>query len=354
VLPSSGSEDESGEEESEIEDEELEIGGKASRPRLNLGDNLSDESDDDEGSHLEIDLSEDDNVPVSAFPPEIEGEEGDEEVEEKDQPIIEPTTRIAAVNLDWDNLRAGDLFTVFNSFLKMGSSSGRGKKGASKAIEGKLLSVRIYPSEFGKMRMEREEREGPGGGVFLETKKKGEKKRRGKEEIVVSGQEEEDEEEEEADKVGDDDDELEDRDSLGEGESVDEADDIEHGSLAGSDEDASGGEDEYDDDDDVDFDDNDESEPDYGNLDTLDNLDNLEILSDVSSNAGSEDIDMDKLRQYQLERLRYFYAVATFSTVEAASHVMLECDGTEFERTANVMDLSYVPDGMEFDDDEIK
>jgi hypothetical protein len=344
VLPSSGSEDEDDDDESEIEDEELEIGGKASRPRLDLGlgDNLSDESDDDEGSHLEIDLSEDDNEPVSAFPPEIEGEEGEEEEEEEDQPTIEPTTRIAAVNLDWDNLRAGDLFAVFNSFLKMGSSSGRGKKGASKAIEGKLLSVRIYPSEFGKMRMEREEREGPGGGVFLEKKKKGEKKRRGKEEIVVRGQEDhDDDEEEEADE------ELEDGDSFGQVESVDEAHDIEDRSLAGSDEDVSGGEDDDDDD-------SYKSEPDYGNLDTLDNLDNLEILSDASSNAGSEDIDMDKLRQYQLERLRYFYAVATFSTIEAASHVMLECDGTEFERTANVMDLSYVPDGMEFDEDETK
>lgn len=50
----------------------------------------------------------------------------------------------------------------------------------------------------------------------------------------------------------------------------------------------------------------------------------------------------------------YFYAVATFSTVAAAEHVMGELNGTEFERTANVFDLSYVPDEMDFTGDEVK
>jgi hypothetical protein len=51
---------------------------------------------------------------------------------------------------------------------------------------------------------------------------------------------------------------------------------------------------------------------------------------------------------------RYYYAVATFSSVAAAEFVMKECDGTEFERTANVFDLSYVPEEMDFGDDEVK
>jgi hypothetical protein len=33
---------------------------------------------------------------------------------------------------------------------------------------------------------------------------------------------------------------------------------------------------------------------------------------------------------------------------------MKECDGTEFERTANMFDLSYVPEDMDFGDDEVK
>lgn len=33
---------------------------------------------------------------------------------------------------------------------------------------------------------------------------------------------------------------------------------------------------------------------------------------------------------------------------------MTECNGTEFERTANMFDLSYVPDELDFSTDEAK
>jgi hypothetical protein len=51
---------------------------------------------------------------------------------------------------------------------------------------------------------------------------------------------------------------------------------------------------------------------------------------------------------------RYYYAVATFSNASAAARVLSECNGTEFEHTANIMDLSYVPDEMDFDGDEVR
>jgi hypothetical protein len=37
--------------------------------------------------------------------------------------------------------------------------------------------------------------------------------------------------------------------------------------------------------------------------------------------------------------------------VSAASYVFQEVGGTEFERTANIFDLSYVPDDMDFEED---
>ena len=46
---------------------------------------------------------------------------------------------------------------------------------------------------------------------------------------------------------------------------------------------------------------------------------------------------------------RYFYAVVECDTVEAASHLFSELEGAEFERSANVFDLSFVPDDMTFD-----
>lgn len=46
---------------------------------------------------------------------------------------------------------------------------------------------------------------------------------------------------------------------------------------------------------------------------------------------------------------RYYYAIVECDTVEAASHIYNELEGTELERSANVFDLSFVPDDMVFD-----
>ena len=69
---------------------------------------------------------------------------------------------------------------------------------------------------------------------------------------------------------------------------------------------------------------------------------------------GKEDYDSKALRRYQLQRLRYYYAVVKCDSVETARLIYQNCDGTEYESTANIFDLRYVPDDMEFDDDEAK
>lgn len=66
---------------------------------------------------------------------------------------------------------------------------------------------------------------------------------------------------------------------------------------------------------------------------------------------ADKDVDTRALRQYQLERLRYYYAVVYCNSVEAARAIYENCDGTEYESTANMFDLRYVPDGMDFDDE---
>lgn len=96
---------------------------------------------------------------------ESSSEEDSEDVEEEEDgalaemfekdgeevPMGEVTSRIAVVNLDWDNIRSADLLAVFSSFIPSG---------------GKILRVSIYPSDFGKERMEREEMEGPPKEIF--------------------------------------------------------------------------------------------------------------------------------------------------------------------------------------------
>lgn len=230
---------------------------------------LSEESDsENDGSHLNIDLSENEN----------EGEfEEEEEDEEEAGPSIDPTTRIAAVNLDWDNLRAADLYAVFNSFLSL---SKKGKAEGSSSGLGRLLDVKIYPSQFGKERMEKEELEGPGGGIFAGNAGIS-KKNRG----ILAGTDDEDE---------------------GDSEEYDEDSDEEEGSEGGIafevDSQDAGSQEVYEESDEG----SDEDElPRSSAKGRQPEIDGLEILSDVSSEADEGDIDMDKLREYQLERLRY-------------------------------------------------
>lgn len=173
--------------------------------------------------------------------------------QQSDVPLGEVTKRIAVVNLDWDNIRAEDLMAVFSSFVPTG---------------GRVTKVAVYPSEFGKERIEREETEGPPKEIFASNSGK--------------GQAEED----------------------------------------------------FDEDDEVDSDEEEEK-----------------IKQSILKNDEGEEFNSTELRKYQLERLRYFYAILTFSTKEAAKHVYDSVDGAEYLSSANFFDLRFVPDDTDFSDD---
>ncbi|KAG1831664.1 hypothetical protein DFJ58DRAFT_750457 [Suillus subalutaceus] len=71
----------------------------------------------------------------------------------------------------------------------------------------------------------------------------------------------------------------------------------------------------------------------------------------IHETRDGADYDEDALRMYQLEKLRYYYAVVECDTAEAAVHIYNELEGTELERSANVFDLSFVPGEMTFDEE---
>ena len=60
---------------------------------------------------------------------------------------------------------------------------------------------------------------------------------------------------------------------------------------------------------------------------------------------------MEKIRKYQVNRLNYYFALAEFSSPEAAQKVYEECDGVEYELSGIKYDLRVVSDDREFHDD---
>uniref|UniRef100_A0A1I7TZB6 NUC153 domain-containing protein n=1 Tax=Caenorhabditis tropicalis TaxID=1561998 RepID=A0A1I7TZB6_9PELO len=60
------------------------------------------------------------------------------------------------------------------------------------------------------------------------------------------------------------------------------------------------------------------------------------------------------VREYLVNKLKYYYAVITFDSVQSAIAVYEECDGFQFEETGLKMDMRFIPDEMEFEENRIK
>ncbi|KAJ7092673.1 hypothetical protein C8R44DRAFT_646688 [Mycena epipterygia] len=237
----------SDEEEDDVSDSsDSKTAGRHSTRPINLTDKDPD---------AEIDLDEDNFADLDAQAADYAKSHPDDAPSEGSQ-----TSRLAVVNLDWDHVRAAHLFKICASLVSPTASSvtsapkktdsDRPREGPSHLVRGKVLSVRIYPSEFGKERLAREEKEGPPPEIFKKS-------------------------------------------------SIVEEDEV--------------------------------------------NEKNIYQVGDEN------DYDEDALRRYQLERLRYYYAIITCDSTEAAAHIYSELEGTELERSANIFDLSFVPSDMTFD-----
>uniref|UniRef100_A0A803KXE2 NUC153 domain-containing protein n=1 Tax=Chenopodium quinoa TaxID=63459 RepID=A0A803KXE2_CHEQI len=118
----------------------------------NSSDTLGPESSG-ESSESELDgdsESDDDSLTSDSDDDEVAGvdvSEDDESVEVENVPVIDSEThRLAVVNMDWNQVKAVDIFMMLRSFLPK---------------EGRIKAVTVYPSEFGLKRMEEEAVRGP-------------------------------------------------------------------------------------------------------------------------------------------------------------------------------------------------
>ena len=82
--------------------------------------------------------------------------------------------------------------------------------------------------------------------------------------------------------------------------------------------------------------------------------------SSSSSGSGSSSSDSDPdasrelMRQYERDRMRYYYAIVECDSADTARAVYQQCDGLEFERSACKLDLRYVPDEDDFSAREVR
>ncbi|CAK7227958.1 pre-rRNA-processing protein esf1 [Sporothrix eucalyptigena] len=253
--------DEEEDSEEDIEDDKTAKGkGKSTTPydAARGGGFSASESDDDD---------DDDEDDESDGELEVEEESSSDEAvdtqqfreEEAEVPTGEVTNRIAIVNLDWDHVKSRDLMAMFSSFVP---KDGRGR----------IERISVYPSQFGKERMQREELEGPPREIFKDHK---------------------DSDEEDDSEGSEDDDEDED-----------------------------------------------------------DEEDDEKVKQDLLREEDDQDFDSNALRSYQLDRLRYYYAVMVCSDATTAEAIYRATDGSEYQSSSNFVDLRFVPDDVTFDDDE--
>ncbi|EHA49506.1 hypothetical protein MGG_00053 [Pyricularia oryzae 70-15] len=81
-----------------------------------------------------------------------------------------------------------------------------------------------------------------------------------------------------------------------------------------------------------------------------DSEDDEKIKQELLQEGDDQDFDTDALRSYQLDRLRYYYAIMVCSDKHTAETIYREVDGREYLASSNFLDLRFVPDDVTFDD----
>jgi NUC153 domain len=203
----------------------------------------------------------------------------------------EATRRLAVMGLDWSNARAVDIFVSLQSFCPPGKV---------------LKEVKVHPSKFGLERLALEAKLGP---QVLQPMDR----------AILDGLSGENAAEGDAGGPG-------------------EADEAEAGSAvesggegSGSGEDGSEGDSET-------LSSEDEDEDEVRGV--------METALDVDARKQEE---QSKMRKYEEDRLKYYFAVADFEDVKTADAVYEQCDGVEYETTGLAFDLRFVPNDMVID-----
>ena len=68
--------------------------------------------------------------------------------------------------------------------------------------------------------------------------------------------------------------------------------------------------------------------------------------SGKNTKKKNEDMNAVALRAYELSKLRYYFAIAVTDSPRTAEALYQQLDGIEFEHSAMVFDMRFVPDDV--------
>jgi hypothetical protein len=206
----------------------------------------------------------------------------------------ESSPYLAVCNLDWRHVRAVDIFVILSSFCS-----------------NEVKSVKIYKSNFGKERLEKERIYGPPAAIWKKTTKEAANDQ-------LSSQEETDDTGPSSDSSST----GEEGGTVSSTESTTVEDENEELEREGEEEEK------------------DNPIANHSN-DLYKHFPHQSMVAD-DTNKEYEDIDTEKLRGYERSKLKYYFAVAEFHNADAADRAYKELDGMEFENSSASFDLRSI------------
>ena len=296
-------------------DERLEYLNKLSRGEISGESSSDDVDDEDEADEADVKAKKKHKSPLTV-------QEGSEEEEIPTGDAAEVSScRLAMLHCEWDSLKAGDLFVILQSFCAPGQ---------------RVSKVVVYPSDFGLERMAHEARHGPVG-IWKGAGEDDGGSNNGEDESGSDGEEEGGEDFSEGDVYdgiwGIEDENEEDEDT-----------DKKNAKRENAGKRSKEG----------DF----QRKP--GSLGVVLQTELVrrgkaqgETLLDGSNKPsmngkGGGSIDMVALREYELSKLRYYFAIATMDSKETTQSLYDQLDGVELEHSSMALDLRFVPDEVDF------
>eukprot|EP01084_Bolivina_argentea_P038340 70888_1 len=201
-----------------------------------------------------------------------------------------PTNRLAIVNCDWDNICSNDIYMIFRSFMPS---------------EGSIIKVSIYPSEYGMKMLKKEQEMGPDANIWKNNKLSNDVKQMENIANFIDANEEQNDNNEE--------------DNNNNNESDTSSSDCDETVKALHEE-----------------------------MHKLEKLEDtiVAIKEGRPGDVLEDEVDIiynkQALRKYELQKLRYYYAIAEFDSISTCDKLYQQLNGREYRHTCNVLNLSFV------------